>query len=124
MSYRFRANLLFTSDGKHLGYAQWCDDQAAQRMSMAFHMNEGALNEEPSFHEVREDGWRWACDMFVLDGDKAILEDLYAHIESIWWSVESKGEGEEKEHSRMDMHYCRHKEGGACDQPYMVKQTD
>ena len=124
MSYRFRANLIMTADGKHNGIAQWCDDQAAQRMSMAFHMNEDAINEEPSFHEVREDGWRWACDMFVLDKDKAILEDLYAHIEAIWYYTTSKGEGEEKERSRMDLHYCRHKEGGPCDQPYMVKETE
>ena len=124
MSYRFRAHLLFTDDGKHLGYAQWCDDQAAQRMSMAFHMNEGAINEEPSFHEVRDEGRRWACDIFVPDGEQAILEDLYAQIEAIWWSVKSEGDDMEKEVSRMDLHYCRHATGGSCDQPYMVKTTE
>ena len=121
MSYRFRANLIMTADGKHNGIAQWCDDQAAQRISMAFHMNEGALNAEPSFHEVKNEGWEWACDMFVLDENKAILEDLYAQINSLWHYTTSETIADQERESSMGIHYCRHAEGGPCNPPYMVR---
>jgi len=121
MAYRFRANLKFNSNGINNGIAQWCDGQASQRMDMAFHLNEGARNEETSFHNVENDGEIWSCNIFVPDSEKAILDDLFAQIESIWSNIATP-QSEMDIQSRMDIHKCYNGENKACEQPYIVKK--
>ena len=52
MAYRFRANIYWDSDPTSMyhspGHAQWAGQQVEQRLTMAFHLNEGARNEERS----------------------------------------------------------------------------
>lgn len=121
MTYRFRATLKFNQDGIDNDIAQWCDDQASQRMDMAFHLNEGAKNEEPSFHQVENNGEIWKCDIFVPDSEKDILEDLFTQIESIWSNIATP-QSEEEIQSRMDIHICHNAENEPCEAPYQVKK--
>jgi hypothetical protein len=44
MAYRYRAHIFWKDNSP--GFAQWASDQVAQRLTMAFHLNEGAMNEE------------------------------------------------------------------------------
>jgi len=121
MTHRFRAKLKFNSDGITNGIAQWCDDQASQRMDMAFHLNQGQRNEEPSYHNIQNNGEAWECDIFVPDSEKAILEDLFAQIESIWSNIQTP-QSEDDVESYMDIHICHNAEGKACETPYMRKE--
>lgn len=61
------------------------------------------------------------CDMFVLDENKAILEDLFARIESLWHHTTSEIVDELERESSMNLHDYRHAAGGSCDPPYMVR---
>jgi hypothetical protein len=48
------------------GHAQWAGQQVEQRLTMAFHLNEGARNEERS-EFGSPDGYEWTCNVFVPD---------------------------------------------------------
>ena len=54
MAYRFRAHINLKSTAT--GIAVWCSQQVAQRLSMAFHLNQGQANEEPSHHSTQKKG--------------------------------------------------------------------
>ena len=123
MVYRFRAKLKFNSNGINNNIAQWCNDQASQRMDMAFHLNKGKRNEEPSHHTIKNNGEIWDCDIFVPDSEKSILEDLFAQIESIWSNIASS-ETEEDIQPYMDIHICHNGENKPCEKPYMVKREE
>mgnify|MGYP000397319037 CR=1 FL=1 len=121
MAYRFRATLKFNSNGITNSIAGWCDNQASQRMDMAFHINQGARNEEQSYHNVENNGEFWRCNIFVPDDSQSILEDLFAQIESIWSNVYTP-QNEMDMRGRMDIHKCYNDENKPCEQPYMVKK--
>ena len=123
MAIRFRANLKFNQDGIDQVIAQWCDDQASQHFNMAYHINEGAKNEEDSFHLVENNGEIWRCNMFVPDGEKAIMEDLFNQIDSIWHYIAEPEDGMGMR-SYMDIHVCHNDENTPCESPYMRKVSD
>ena len=134
MPYRFRAYFHFDSDPASTtyspGFAQWCSDQVNQRLTMAFHLNEGAMNEEKSKHEKIGD-FEWRADIFVPDHSQAIIEDFWAHILSISVRLKTKviaPESEEGETeylpSWMDLHHCHNDVNQPCQQPYMHFATE
>ena len=121
MNYRFRARLKFNQNGIDNSIAQWANDQASQRMDMAFHINPNARNTEESYHNIKQNGDMWECNIFVPEGEQAILEDLFAQLESIWSNIK-KPENEEEIQSFMDIHKCYNDENKPCEKPYMVKR--
>ena len=128
MAYRYRANIFF-KESSPAGLAQWCSDQVNQRLTMSFHMNEGALNEEKTKHEV-VDNRHWRADVFVPDEAQAIMDDFWAQIMTQTTHMETRviepeeEEGEpEYEQSWMDVHHCWHDVGGACMPPHMTFET-
>jgi hypothetical protein len=96
---------------------------------MAFHLNEGARNEERSEFSS-PDGYEWTCNVFVPDESQAILEDFFAHLmaESIRMTtkvIEPENEEGETEYlpSWMDIHHCFNEVNQPCEQPYMTFST-
>lgn len=134
MAYRFRAHIFFNSDPASMyyspGHAQWAGQQVEQRLTMAFHLNEGARNEERS-EFGSPDGYEWTCNVFVPDESQAIMEDFFNHLlaESARMTtkvIEPETEEGEIEYlpSWMDVHHCFNGENLPCEQPYMSFQTD
>ena len=133
MAYRFRANIYWNDDPASMyhspGHAQWAGQQVEQRLTMAFHLNEGARNEERSEFSS-PDGYEWTCNVFVPDESQAILEDFFNHMmaESVRMTtkvIEPEGEGEvEYLPSWMDIHHCFNGVNQPCEQPYMVFSTE
>ena len=128
MAYRYRAHFFF-KENSPAGLAQWCSDQVNQRLGMAFHMNEGALNEEKTKHEVVND-LEWKADIFVPDNAQAIIDDFWAHIMTLTSNLETRvilpeNEEDETEYmpSWMDVHHCYHDIGGACMPPHQTFAT-
>ena len=128
MAYRYRAHIYWKDNSP--GFAQWASDQVAQRLTMAFHLNEGAMNEERSENIIVND-FEWECNVFVPDESQAILEDFFAHMLSQEVRMETKviePETEEGETeylpSWMDLHHCFNGENQPCEQPYMSFATD
>jgi len=112
------------------GHAQWAGQQVEQRLTMAFHLNEGARNEERS-EFGSPDGYEWTCNVFVPDESQAILEDFFNHMmaESVRMTtkvIEPENEEGETEYlpSWMDIHHCHNGVNQPCEQPYMVFQTE
>src|SRR5690554_2142007 len=131
MAYRFRAHIYWDSDPASMyyspGYAQWAGQQVEQRLTMAFHLNEGARNEERS-EFGSPDGYEWTCNVFVPDESQAILEDFFNHLlaESVRMTTKViEGEGEvEYQPSWMDIHHCFNGINQPCEQPYMTFSTE
>src|SRR5690554_4576699 len=133
MAYRFRAHIYWDSDPASMyyspGYAQWAGQQVEQRLTMAFHLNEGARNEERS-EFGSPDGYEWTCNVFVPDESQAILEDFFNHLmaESVRMTtkvIEPENEEGETEYlpSWMDIHHCFNGVNQPCEQPYMTFST-
>lgn len=122
MAYRFRAHIHFTQD-----LAQWCRDQVAQRLAMAFHINRGKKNEERSENSV-VNAREWTCNVFVPDESKAILEDFWAHMmtqTTRMRTVTTQAEDGTPMHhaSYMDLHYCFNDVSQPCHEPYLTFST-
>lgn len=131
MPYRFRAHIFWDSDPASMyyspGHAQWAGQQVEQRLTMAFHLNEGARNEERS-EFGSPDGYEWTCNVFVPDESQAIMEDFFNHLlaESVRMTTKViEGEGDvEYLPSWMDIHHCFNGVNQPCEQPYMTFSTD
>ena len=130
MAYRFRAHIFWDSNPASMyyspGHAQWAGEQVEQRLTMAFHLNEGARNEERS-EFGSPDGYEWTCNVFVPDESQAIMEDFFNHLlaESVRMTTKViEGEGEvEYLPSWMDIHHCHNGINQPCEQPYMTFST-
>jgi hypothetical protein len=126
MPYRFRAHIFWKDNSP--GHPEWASQQVTQRLTMAFHLNEGAMNEEVSEHHAN--GLEWTCNVFVPDESKDIIDDFYAHLLAESSRMETKviePETEEGETeylpSWMDVHYCFNDVNQPCHQPYLTFQT-
>lgn len=133
MAYRFRAHIYWNNDSGSMyhspGHAQWASEQVEQRLTMAFHLLEGAINEERTEYGS-EDGYEWTCNVFVPDESQAILEDFFAHFlaessRMITKVIQPESEEGETEYlpSWMDIHHCFNGENQPCEQPYMTFST-
>jgi hypothetical protein len=112
------------------GHAQWAGEQVEQRLTMAFHLNEGARNEKRS-EFGSPDGYEWTCNVFVPDESQAILEDFFNHLmaENVRMTtkvIEPENEEGETEYlpSWKDIHHCFNGENLPCEQPYMTFSTE
>ena len=121
MTLQFRANIYFTNDGITQGIAQWCKDQATVRLQMAFHLNEGALNEEPVLNQVKNNGAEWEGRFFVTEENALIIDDFFTQISSLWHFATTTIDGNT---SYMDLHFCRNDENKPCHAPHRKKETD
>lgn len=123
MAYIFRANINLKSTAA--GIATWCSQQVAQRLNMAFHLNHGNPNEEPSHHETQNNGRKWIADIFVPDSEWAVMDDFFSHLEAIWHHAETiPGEDEMHEISWMDVHYCYNEINQPCGEILRYKATE
>jgi hypothetical protein len=97
---------------------------------MAFHLNEGQMNEEKSKHRKIND-FEWEADIFVPDESQAIMNDFWAHVMELTHHLETRtipvpegGEGEpEYLQSWMDVHYCFNDVNQPCQAPYLTFET-
>lgn len=110
MAWRFRAHLRYTAQS---GFGVWGSQQMAQRLAMAFHMNEGDPNEERSHVTVRPDG--------TLDIDcfwPADRHDLAVDTQSTFVATGGfmRPDGDD-DTSWMDTHQCAHADGEPCPTP-------
>ena len=129
MAYRFRANINLKETAT--GIAVWCSQQVAQRLTMAFHLNEGQANEEPSHHSPENNGRKWIADVFVPDSEWAVMDDFFTHLEAIWHHAETitipndDPEAEpEHEISWMDVHHCYNEINQPCGEILRYKATE
>ena len=116
MAWRFRCNLRFQPGS---GMAAWAKAQNDVRLGQAYHLNEGALNEERSAHSIE-------ADTYIADfifPEKALADDTFATMTAgsvTAWLRPNEGEvapGVEGAKSWVDVHECAHEQAGSCPSP-------
>ncbi len=104
MAIRFRATLHFSAGS---GMAQWCTDQMAVRMGMAFHLKAGTPEQELSFSGA--DGETFKCDVFWPEDREDLATDTIATLQAVTaWLKPDDPDPLSEVQSTMDWHYCTH----------------
>jgi hypothetical protein len=100
MSIRFQAYMRFTPAS---GMGQWCVDQMAVRMGMAFHLRENSPAAEMSYATVDAEG-TFRCDAMWPNNRQDLADDTQAQFATLgpWLRPDTE------DTSWMQTHVCAH----------------